>query len=278
MSKLVLVVLLLFIITCSHCARILGIIPSPSYSHQTTFQPLFRELSLRGHQVTTLTTEPINDPELVNLTEIDLHFSYDVWKAILSEAIGANIIKSVFVLLEAVQEISRLQLEHPQVQDLLRNKTAMFDLVILEYTIPAMMPFAQRFNCPFIGIVPMDPSGIILQLFGHPTHKVLYPDNMLSFTDHQTFFELIQSVIFTSIIEFHYTYYFYPNQQKLVNWYFGENYPSLEELAANVSLLFINSYTVFHKVRPLLPNVIPVGGVHRRPSKPLPKVTVGPST
>lgn len=65
---------------CVHGARILGVFAFPSISHQIVFQPIWRELSLRGHQVTVLTPNPIHDQSLTNLTEIDLSFTYKTLK------------------------------------------------------------------------------------------------------------------------------------------------------------------------------------------------------
>uniref|UniRef100_A0A6P7F682 UDP-glucuronosyltransferase 3A1-like n=1 Tax=Diabrotica virgifera virgifera TaxID=50390 RepID=A0A6P7F682_DIAVI len=60
------------------CVKILGIFPTPSYSHQIVFQPIWKELSLRGHNVTVVTPHPLNDSSLTNLTEIDVSFVYDI--------------------------------------------------------------------------------------------------------------------------------------------------------------------------------------------------------
>lgn len=58
-------------------ANILGVIPTPSYSHHVSFQPVWRELSVRGHNVTIITANPMNDHELTNLTEIDISNIYE---------------------------------------------------------------------------------------------------------------------------------------------------------------------------------------------------------
>ncbi|XP_049861771.1 UDP-glucuronosyltransferase 1A5-like [Schistocerca gregaria] len=43
----------------NHSARILGIIPTSSISHQLPFRLIALELAKRGHQVTVMTTDPI---------------------------------------------------------------------------------------------------------------------------------------------------------------------------------------------------------------------------
>lgn len=52
-------------------------ISHPSISHQVIFQPIWKELSLRGHKVTVITPNPLKDPTLTNLTEIDISYMYE---------------------------------------------------------------------------------------------------------------------------------------------------------------------------------------------------------
>ncbi|KAB0796294.1 hypothetical protein PPYR_10355 [Photinus pyralis] len=266
------------LISGGNCARILGIIPFPSYSHQIVFQPLWRELSLRGHQVTTLTTDPINDAKLTNLTEIDLHFSYDAWRSVLAEVVEGtqnNFVKSVRAMTLAMQEFSRRQLAHPSVQGLIHGD-ASFDLLIVEYFLPSMFAFAERFRCPHIGVSSVDVPSNVLRLIGHPIHPVVYPDYMLSFTDHSTLLKRLKSIAFSLYAEFEYNHYLYSLQQELVETSFGSNYSSLVEMAKNASLLFTNSDPILYKPKPFLPNVIQIGGgSYRIPPAPLPNKLVG---
>ncbi|XP_031331869.1 UDP-glucuronosyltransferase 2B7-like [Photinus pyralis] len=264
---------ILWAISCGNSAKILGIISFPSYSHQVVFQPLWRELSLRGHQVTTLTADLINDPQLTNLTEINLHFSYDAWRSVLGEVIedvNTDLIKSVTGITRAMQEFSRVQLAHPRVQGLIRSD-ASFDLVIVEYLLPSMFGFAARFKCPHIGVTSMDALHHTLKTIGNPIHPVIHPEFLLHFTDHSTLLKRFTSVAFSLFTEVLFNHHFFATQETLVETYFGPNYPSLTEIAQNVSLFFINSDPIFYKAKPLLPNVIQIGGgSYRIPSGPLP--------
>ena len=54
--------------------------------------------------------------------------------------------------------------------------------------------------------------------------------------------------------------------------YFGNTKISLEEIERNASLVLVNSHHSLGYPRPLLPNVIEVGGMHCRPSKSLENV------
>ena len=54
----------------------------------------------------------------------------------------------------------------------------------------------------------------------------------------------------------------------------GQLATSSEELMTSAALIFLNSHVCMTSVRPLLPSVIEVGGMHCSPAKRLPKVTV----
>jgi hypothetical protein len=76
-----LVSLLLLHAMCStEAARILGIFPTPSISHQLPFQAIMKALAARGHQITVISTNPlkvwtINWPNCVPAITTTLLFS-----------------------------------------------------------------------------------------------------------------------------------------------------------------------------------------------------------
>lgn len=48
-------------------AKILGILPTPSISHQLPFRLIMRALHARGHEITIITTDPIKVPSYLSL-------------------------------------------------------------------------------------------------------------------------------------------------------------------------------------------------------------------
>ncbi|KAK5639988.1 hypothetical protein RI129_010799 [Pyrocoelia pectoralis] len=253
-------------------ARILGIVPTPSISHQVVFQPLWRELSLRGHQVTTITTDPIKDPTLTNLTEIDLHFSYEAWNKIIMKNILAfndNPIRGILGFVEQGLDITDQQLRHPSMQSFLKSEDK-FDLAIIESVAPVMIAFAEKFQCPFISMTSMDGFTYLYKSMGNPTHPVLFPDSIYPYYEKMSLAQRLGSVISTNVMSIMIAYSSF-SQDQLVKKYFGENYPSVQHLMNNASLLFVNSDPILHKIRPLVPTVVQIGGgSHLRKPKPLP--------
>ncbi|KAB0791965.1 hypothetical protein PPYR_13926 [Photinus pyralis] len=273
MVKMKVFIMLFLMAQCGDGAKILGVMPSPSYSHQVVFQPLWRELSLRGHQVTILTTDPIRDPSLVNLTEIDLHFVYEIWNTKIANFMSSlNGLQLYHYAFTALITVADAELSHPDVQKLLKDEDAHFDLVIVEFFLPSMSMFARKFNCPLIGVVSMDLPNFRHRLVGNPNHPVLYPDFFLPLSDELTFFERLFSVLFSFATDMYTYFYLNGVEQAVINKHFGEDSPEISELAKNTSILLMNTSPTFHQVRPIMPSVIQMGGgLHRASVKPLPK-------
>ncbi|KAF2892701.1 hypothetical protein ILUMI_13473 [Ignelater luminosus] len=167
----------------------------------------------------------------------------------------------------AVQE----QLNHPDVQDLIKNKTTCFDLVIAEHFNPATFAFSALYNCPLIGISSLAAPLNAHDVMGNPAHPVLNPDMHLPFTDELGFFNRIQSVLHLIWFKYYYHYYFLPQQDKIAKRYLGDNLPYVGDIEKNVSMVFTNENLLIHPIRPNVPAVVQLGSMHIRKAKPLPK-------
>lgn len=266
------------LILCHSCdaARILAVVPLPSYSHQLAHRPLWKELSLRGHQVVLLTTDPINDPSLTNLTEIDMHGSYKL----LSE-VNFN---DIFVLSEQFAPFTMMrklidfglalqdyQFTLEDVQNLIRN--GKFDLVIAEFLVPSSISFGEWFDCPVIAITSMDAISILHERMGNPTDPLIYPSQDIAYNTPTTF----QERLFQTIFQWTFEYYVFSGARKahpLLNGYYKRNLPSYEEMMKRIQLTIMNANPIFRPTRPLAPATINIHGLHIPKAKPLPQVSV----
>lgn len=68
---------ILVTVNVAHTERLLIITPAPSYSHQIVFRTLCLALNKRGHEIVVLTPNVLNDPSLINYSEIDFGFEYE---------------------------------------------------------------------------------------------------------------------------------------------------------------------------------------------------------
>ncbi|VEN52507.1 unnamed protein product [Callosobruchus maculatus] len=260
------------LISISSGARILGVIPTPSFSHQTVFWPIWKELSLRGHNVTVITTDPMNNPYLRNLTEINIQESYTIWRPLYESVKSANNPILINERLQSIfQTISKFVLTHTEVAALLQNETV-FDLVMVEAQYPELLIFGEIYECPTVMLRSLDAFSETHEAMGNSIHPIMNPDlNVPHFRELDFKARLIST-----------TYYWYQQllgfprymskRNKIIREYFGNDAPDIRQMLDKVSLLFLNIHPALHGVRLTGPNTIQFGGsVHIRDPQPLPK-------
>lgn len=269
----------LYLSSC-HAANILAVMPIPSYSHQIVFRPLWRELSLRGHNVTLLTTDLMNDSSLVNLTEINWNFAYDLWNTKhksgeMMRDYQTDLLSVANLFVGMMSDITDQELNHPEVQKLIANPETNFDLLIVENIYPSMIALSERFKCPYIAVAPLDVLGIVHEAVGNPTNPALYPDFMVPFTGVLNFFERLISSLFWIWIRYFFNNTVYPSVDVIMRKHLGDDIPSTYEINKKVSMLFINVNPVLHNIRPSVPTTIHFGGLThiQKTSTPLPTVS-----
>jgi glucuronosyltransferase len=161
MKKFVFIIAVILSLSSVDSANILGVFPTPSISHQVVFHALMKELAARGHHLTVLTTDliKIDNP---NVTQIDLHESYDVLRKAFNFAEFKRSQKDESDFMEmymtTVVAFLRQQLSHPEVKKIIKNSDGeRFDLVIAEYLgyVP-ILAFAEIYDCPIVGITSLD--------------------------------------------------------------------------------------------------------------------------
>ncbi|XP_015174834.1 PREDICTED: uncharacterized protein LOC107065541 [Polistes dominula] len=273
--------LLIINIGLTSSARILAIFPIPSYSHQIVYNSICKHLISRGHQVTLVTTDPITDTNLENLTQIDVSHNYKQY-----EHLNFISIRSTYSWLDILDhyifeighKLSENIFDHSDFKKIYApDSNEKFDLIIVEviYT-PAIYAFGHRFKAPLIGMISMGPLQISHFMVGNPvipSHPSSYEINK-DFDKNLPLWKRIHNyvVIWWHI---HVTCYYkmYKPQQEIAEKYLGK-IPSIRELEKNISILFVNQREEISFTRPNVPNVINFGGLHianNITSKPLPK-------
>lgn len=269
------VFLVLLFFYSANSARILGIFPMASISHQVVFQPIWRELSLRGHQVTVMTPNPLKDPTLTNLTEIDMGHMYDSFRQMSGMFASAL---SHWDMLKMLTFFKQLSIDpffsNPEVLSLINDTSKEFDVVIAEYlwTFPAA--FSHKFKCPLIGVASLGVWSSVHEAMGNPVHTTLYPELITTYGDELSFYERVDSFVYSTYYSYIYRSSLRPMLDEELRKYFGNDLPSLAELENNVSMLFLNTNPVIHKPRPYVPGTIEMGRMHIKPKKALPGVSI----
>lgn len=157
-TKLFFISCILCIVNQSECYKILAIISTPSYSHQIPYQPLWLELHARGHEIVLVTTNPIENINSPNFTQIDISVNYNSLRAI-------DFVKLRFEKVDWIETLEKYLLSlcssfevqvfnSTEIQKLYApDSNIKFDVFLTEFLyMPAMYAFAYRFNASLIGI------------------------------------------------------------------------------------------------------------------------------
>lgn len=269
---------ILLLVGTVECANILGIFATPSISHQTVFHALVKELAVRGHKLTILTTDLIK-LENSNVTQIDLHnTTYDIRRKLFnfvkfkeSKMSEINFIKTFYNLQIHYMDA---QLSHSNVKSLIKDRSKYdFDVVIFEHlNYLTYLAFAELYDCPAIGFVSLDPFNQVHESHGNEANPMLhsefffpYENGKLSFRErwNSLKYYLTVKLFIDPLQKF--------KMKRLVEKHFPTVKSSMQELQGRIQLLMTNTNPVMGFIRPILPNTIQLGFMHIEPPKPLPE-------
>ncbi|XP_046751366.1 uncharacterized protein LOC124414462 [Diprion similis] len=283
MSRYLLLVTLILVMHNLHqvcnASRILGIFPMASLSHQVVFRELTLALRERGHELVVVTPNPINDSTLSNYTEIDVAFLYDIftedndWIALRKKETWLRIVRKIKPkLLSMTKGI----LGHSELEKLYApNSGERFDLMLIEMLYwPAFLPLAKRFDVPVIGMASLSLSVYMQYGIGNPilsSHPSTWDDGAVDLED-LTFLQRLKNFVQTWRFMYWYRTDYMKEQQEIARKYFGNDIPDIGDIEKNISLVFVNQQAPITFVRPNVPSIIDIGGVHvSKQSKPLSK-------
>lgn len=271
MNLLVLIVL----VASSACesANILGIFNYPSYSHQIVFQKIVKDLSARGHHLTILTVNHINE-NYPNVTEIFLDGSYDENHVNYAETKEEK--WSMLSLFSAVYQTtvkrSRSQLSHPEVRKLIDNsQNEKFDLILLEYLYQhPLIYFAEIYDCPIVAVSSMEVTSFVHSVMGNYVNFMIHPEIFFKFEHGKlSLLERIESLVLNSVISLamipglsivgHLTRHYFPNVTASI--------PEVEH--KRIEFLLQNANPILGATRPVTHNTIMLGNLHIEPPKPV---------
>ncbi len=177
-----------------------------------------------------------------------------------------------------LQEYNSKTILEKQFQDLFKSNEPKFDLIFVElYHMDLFFVLGHRFNCPVIGLSfqPILPN--YHWIIKNPTSFSYIPHGYSSYTDHMNFLQRLKnSAFYIFTILFHNIVAIPKYQKQLTALYEAANMdpvPRYEEIVERLSLIFTESHFSAAHVRPNLPSIVDVAGIHIGPAKSLPNVS-----
>lgn len=266
---------LLASLNCLHTLyadKILVFLPLPIWSHQQQYEKLWTTLAERGHEVTIYSKiQPKSNH--TNLRHVPIRLpKIDERMKVFDPAMlrmGQSAILGMFFLWDFGYQGSVETYETPEFKTLMAS-SAQYDLVITEsfFAMESMVALGHRFNAPNIVICSFGVAPNSLDFHGGPNLPSFMPDYRTQFTDQMSFIERFQNFFILAITRVTEYVYYYPKHQALIDTHFGKDYPSLYSMLSNISVTFLYTSLAMSPPQPLVPNMIPVGGIHlKNPGK-----------
>nr|CAD7412602.1 unnamed protein product [Timema poppensis] len=275
-------VLIPLLVGVTSCARILAIFPHIGKSHFDVFQPYLKQLSLRGHHVVVMSHFPQRSPS-ANYTDISLEGSFSELRPTetfsLKDFENHGVVRETLYLGKLGRETCEQVLSLDVTQRLIRSDER-FDLVIYElFNTDCFLGFVDKFQAPSIAVS----SSVLMpwgcDRVGNPDNPAFVSYGVGHYGDRMVFAErLVNAVHLVMYKVMYYLFYEVPGD-RIARKYFKDSLPPLVELAHRTSLVLVNTHFSLNRPRPLVPNIVEVGGIHLRKREKLPQVfclTTGP--
>lgn len=163
-------------------------------------------------------------------------------------------------------------LEDEGVQNLYKSNEK-FDAVITEdFNQECLHIFAHKFNAPLIQVSPYDGPQWVGDRVGNPAEMAYFPDALLAYTDRMNFFQRLVNAVYGTVGRLFRQWYVFPAIDTVIQKKLNDSsIPSVAALEEQTSLLLINTHMSVSYPRPLVPNMVMVGGWHIKPTKQLPE-------
>lgn len=263
-------------LTFSDAANILAMIPFKGKSHFIVIQPLLEGLAGRGHNVTVVGPYP-RDVPLHNYHDIDL--STEMGPQLLNrlriDEINSNFrspTQGYHWIWDICRSMCEIAYNSSKVQNLVKSEEK-YDLLITEiFASDCFIPFAHKLRVPLVSIATFYPVSWLNPRVSNPDNPSYIANYALPFTDKMTFSERILNSIAFVYARLGYYYLSDSPSYEMAKKYFGSDsdMPQISEIAKETSLILVNNHHSISQVRPLVPNVIEIGGIHLRAPHPLP--------
>lgn len=180
-------------IAVTRASNILVFMPLPFKSHIRGFQPLFEELTYRGHNVTVVSSYPQNR-QIANYTDIGPFIIKEHERNVM-DSIDKNFVTSVFAVWDIGLQFSEV-LTHKSMEDFLQTNSNSFDLVIIEsccqeYTVA----LGHKYNAPVINLAPAMIWSSISKWLHVPSTFSYIPNVLLQTTSNMSFIQRLKNTI-----------------------------------------------------------------------------------
>lgn len=240
------------------------------------FDPLLKTLAERGHDVTVVSFFPIKNPPanytIVSLEglaaqgveTIDLSY-FDSQSKLLHDLGIEKVIKQIFDFQPLADMATGICSNIVDFVPLANAMKKSYDVILVEnFNSDCMLGLMHVYGlkAPYISLS----SSAIMQWssdrIGVTDNPSYVPLVSSEFTSQMTFLQRLENTLMNVYYKIWFRYAIQMKEKAIIEKRFGRRIPDLQEIAKNVSLMLVNTFHSLNGVRPLLPGVVEVGGMH----------------
>ncbi|KAI9586511.1 hypothetical protein GQX74_002358 [Glossina fuscipes] len=267
-----LLILTSFVAARRHNLKILGLFPHPGISHFHFFHPIMRSLAERGHEVTVVSHFPDKSPP-VGYHDISLGGKETLANIVDLQIFENRRIYNHFVEFFMLYEWGKVACNHTIRSDALTRlmrQDNKFDVILMEqFNTDCMMGVAHLLRAPVIALSSCALMPWHYERMGSPIIPSYIPALFLGQSEEMSLPGRLANWISFHVLKLLYDYYSIPAADAILRYKFGQDMPSVGELAKETALMFVNQHFSLSGPKPLPPSVIELGGVHIQKAKPL---------
>ncbi|XP_065219034.1 UDP-glycosyltransferase UGT5-like isoform X36 [Planococcus citri] len=255
--------------------NILGLFTSPMKSHHIVYDSLMTELARRGHNVTIYSAVSRSRKHSIPLYhEIDISACFGKPSEMsnftrLQSSVYRDFrtISLIFTVLPSYNQIKNCG---PLME--LKNTSMKYDVLIAEFfNTDFFFLFGYHLGIPSIAFHSNALNGYQSDALGLPYTPSYIPNILSGYTSKMNFSQRLNNAWY-----FWYSLYAFTRDSRgkydaISKEIFGPGTPPLREVAKNISLMFSYVHFSLNYVRPMVPNVVEIGGLNIEPSEPLPQ-------
>uniref|UniRef100_A0A2S2QKD4 UDP-glucuronosyltransferase 2B2 n=2 Tax=Sipha flava TaxID=143950 RepID=A0A2S2QKD4_9HEMI len=269
-TRLLVVIILLTAAGRASAARVLGVFPHHGYSHHSVFLPYLRALADRGHNVLVISHF---DSSHTGIMDISVKGSAPMDNNITfpdSTTFGFFATwRDVFVMYN-MAKITEGIFEVPAVRQLLDEPDAGFDLVVAEhFNSDLSLGFAAKYRAPLVLLSSCPLMPWTSSLVGQPQLTAHRPFVFSGLSPRMDLAQRLANTLMAHVSDAVFQLVHRSWSKRVVKKHLGVDL-SVDEFASNVSLVLVNTHWSINGASATVPSVLEVGGMHMKPSKPLP--------
>lgn len=250
----------------TYAYKILCLFPHVAKSHFVMAEALMKGLAAKGHQVTMISHFPQKN-SIPNYRDISLVGSMPEFVSqVPLEEVATGYVHTTIGLLAYLGYVNcENTLEFPAMKEFIAANEK-FDLIVTElFNTDCLLGYVYKQNTPFIALSSSVMMPWAHARFGNPDNPSYMGNHFLYHGSEMTFKERFINMMYEEGLKWVYRFLFEKPAYEMAKKYFGESLPPLSEIAKNTSLLLVNSHFSLNLPRPLMPNIVEVGGIHLKP-------------